>query len=57
MGEQATETAQLTQDERATYQALRARGCTHGDALADALDGVHVDDVRLRFPSGQQADQ
>lgn len=40
------DTGQLTQSERATYQALRARGYSHNDSLNDALDGVHVEDAK-----------
>jgi hypothetical protein len=36
----------LTQSERATYQALVARGVSHEDALEDALDGVSVEEAR-----------
>lgn len=43
------ETKDLTQSERATYQSPRANGVGHTDALSDAIDGVHVDDVRNRF--------
>jgi len=38
--------ATMTNDERRAYQSLRDRGYSHDDALGDALDGVHVDDVR-----------
>lgn len=40
---------QLTSSERATYQALRARGVSHEDALEDALDGVDVETVRKEY--------
>jgi hypothetical protein len=40
----------LTQSERATYQALRARGWSHEDALNDALDGVLVEDIKRHNP-------
>lgn len=36
----------LTRSERATYQAILARGYSHNDALNDALDGVHVEDAK-----------
>lgn len=36
----------LTDDERRTYQSLTSRGTPDCDAVAAALDGVHVDDVR-----------
>lgn len=42
----AGEHAPLTEEERRTYQSLRSLGVSHDDALSDALDGVHVDDVR-----------
>ena len=39
----------LTQSERATYQALVARGISREDAREDALDGVSVETVRDAF--------
>lgn len=36
----------LTQSERATYQALIARGYSEDDAREAALDGVNIEDVR-----------
>jgi hypothetical protein len=53
-----THDAPLTSDERRTYQALRARGFSHedavGDALGDALDGVEVHEVRRVIPSAKE---
>lgn len=39
-------TKMMTSSERATYQALVARGVSPEDAYEDALDGVDVDTVR-----------
>lgn len=39
----------LTSNERATYQALVARGVDPFDAIEDALDGVEVETVRKEF--------
>jgi hypothetical protein len=36
----------LTTEEHSTYQALRARGVSHEDAMSDALDGVSVETAR-----------
>jgi hypothetical protein len=47
-----THDAPLTSDERRTYQALRARGFSHEDAVGDALDGVEVHEVRRIIPPG-----
>lgn len=41
---------QLTTAERAVYNALRARGVSHEDALADALDGVGLEAARELGP-------
>lgn len=49
VGSAADREADLTSSERSTYQSLRARGSSHEDALGDALDGVHVDDVRRAY--------
>lgn len=39
----------LTFDERRTYQSLVARGVDQEDAYQDALDGIHVHDVRYEY--------
>lgn len=39
----------LTIDERRTYQSLVSRGVDPEDAYEDALDGVHVHDVRYEY--------
>lgn len=56
MSQQKVDPADLTSAERATFQSLVARGFSPDCAREAALDGVHVDDVRRRYPPVQSGE-